>query len=194
MDSNMWSLIDYFDVWGNAEDGWEDARDQALKEATSGGKKAPGEAFDRAKAEEVVAETTVIIKMDRIYKIMILQNTYKQKRYKPCSFLSFICGFMKSLLFHYSILQKGKKVKQKPRRYRRGFFMDSFSGASPQSGTSSGTPPSLQDSMATSPGIVYLAASHALSVGILPVYAALQKSSMRNWCDAMWAFGRSLFL
>ena len=39
---------------GNAEDGWEDARDQALKEATSGGKKAPGEAFDRAKAEEVV--------------------------------------------------------------------------------------------------------------------------------------------
>ena len=23
MDSNMWSLIDYFDVWGNAEDGWE---------------------------------------------------------------------------------------------------------------------------------------------------------------------------
>jgi len=39
---------------GTAEEGWEDARDQALKEATSGGKKAPGESFDRSKAEQVV--------------------------------------------------------------------------------------------------------------------------------------------
>jgi len=39
---------------GTAEEGWEDARDQALKDATSGGKKAPGESYDRAKAEEVV--------------------------------------------------------------------------------------------------------------------------------------------
>ena len=23
MDNNTWTLIDYFDVWGNAEDGWE---------------------------------------------------------------------------------------------------------------------------------------------------------------------------
>lgn len=43
-----------FEQIGTAEEGWEDARDQALKEATSGGKKAPGEAHDRAKAEEVV--------------------------------------------------------------------------------------------------------------------------------------------
>lgn len=39
---------------GTAEEGWEGARDQALKEATSGGQKAPGESFDRSKAEEVV--------------------------------------------------------------------------------------------------------------------------------------------
>ena len=39
---------------GTAEEGWEDARDQALKDATSGGQKAPGESFNRAKAEEVV--------------------------------------------------------------------------------------------------------------------------------------------
>ena len=39
---------------GAAEEGWEDARDQALKEASSDGKKAPGESFDRSKAEEVV--------------------------------------------------------------------------------------------------------------------------------------------
>ncbi|MBR5268178.1 MAG: hypothetical protein IKU20_08300 [Lachnospiraceae bacterium] len=43
-----------FDQIGTAEEGWEDAREQALKEATSGGQKAPAEAFDRAKAEEVV--------------------------------------------------------------------------------------------------------------------------------------------
>lgn len=43
-----------FNQIGTAEEGWEDARDQALKEATSGGQKAPGESFDRAKAEEVV--------------------------------------------------------------------------------------------------------------------------------------------
>ena len=35
---------------GTAEEGWEDARDQALKEATSGGQKAPGESFDRAES------------------------------------------------------------------------------------------------------------------------------------------------
>ncbi len=39
---------------GTAEEGWEDARDQALKDATSGGQKAPGESFSRSKAEEVV--------------------------------------------------------------------------------------------------------------------------------------------
>lgn len=39
---------------GTAEEGWEGARDQALKDATSGGQKAPGESFNRAKAEEVV--------------------------------------------------------------------------------------------------------------------------------------------
>ncbi|MBQ5633122.1 MAG: hypothetical protein IIU99_08450, partial [Treponema sp.] len=39
---------------GTAEEGWEGARDQALKEATSGGQKAPAEAFDRAKAEAIV--------------------------------------------------------------------------------------------------------------------------------------------
>ena len=39
---------------GAAEEGWEDARDQAIKEATSGGQKGPGESFDRSKAEEVV--------------------------------------------------------------------------------------------------------------------------------------------
>ena len=43
-----------FDQIGTAEEGWEGARDQALKEATSGGKKAPGESFNRAKAEEIV--------------------------------------------------------------------------------------------------------------------------------------------
>ena len=43
-----------FSQIGTAEEGWEDARDQALKEATSGGQKAPGESYDRAKAEEVV--------------------------------------------------------------------------------------------------------------------------------------------
>lgn len=39
---------------GTAEEGWEGARDQALKEAASSGQKGPGEAFDRSKAEEVV--------------------------------------------------------------------------------------------------------------------------------------------
>lgn len=39
---------------GSAEEGWEEAREQALKEATSGSQKAPGESFDRSKAEEVV--------------------------------------------------------------------------------------------------------------------------------------------
>ena len=43
-----------FDQIGTAEEGWEGARDQALKDATSGGKKAPGESFDRSKAEEIV--------------------------------------------------------------------------------------------------------------------------------------------
>jgi len=39
---------------GSAEEGWEDARDKALKEATSNGQKGPGERFDRSKAEEIV--------------------------------------------------------------------------------------------------------------------------------------------
>ena len=43
-----------FDQIGTAEEGWEGARDQALKDATSGGKKGPGESFDRSKAEEIV--------------------------------------------------------------------------------------------------------------------------------------------
>lgn len=39
---------------GEAEEGWEIARDKALEEATSDGKKAPGDRFDRGKAEEIV--------------------------------------------------------------------------------------------------------------------------------------------
>jgi len=39
---------------GSAEEGWEAARDKALEEATSDGKKAPSDRFDRGKAEEIV--------------------------------------------------------------------------------------------------------------------------------------------
>ena len=39
-------------------------------------------------------------------------------------------------------------------------------GGSPQSGTFSGMPPCFADSMATSPGMVYRAAVHALRAGI----------------------------
>lgn len=39
---------------GEAEEGWETARDKALEEVTSDGKKAPGDRFDRGKAEEIV--------------------------------------------------------------------------------------------------------------------------------------------
>ena len=39
---------------GTAEDGWEEARDKAWSEATSDGKKAPSDRFDRGKAEEIV--------------------------------------------------------------------------------------------------------------------------------------------
>lgn len=39
---------------GEAEEGWEAARDKALEEATSDGKKAPSDRFDRGKAEEIV--------------------------------------------------------------------------------------------------------------------------------------------
>ena len=39
---------------GEAEEGWEEARDKALEEATSDGKKAPSDRFDRARAEEIV--------------------------------------------------------------------------------------------------------------------------------------------
>lgn len=30
MDNNYWTLIDYFDVWGNEEDGWE-VNDQSIE-------------------------------------------------------------------------------------------------------------------------------------------------------------------
>ena len=39
---------------GEAEEGWEAARDKALKDAQSDGSKAPGESFDRAMAEEII--------------------------------------------------------------------------------------------------------------------------------------------
>ena len=44
----------------------------------------------------------------------------------------------------------------------------SVSGASPKSGTSMGSPPRSADSCASRPGMVYRAAFHALTVGILP--------------------------
>ena len=43
-----------FEQIGNAEEGWEGSRDQALKDATSGGQKSPEDFCDRAKAEEIV--------------------------------------------------------------------------------------------------------------------------------------------
>ena len=39
---------------GEAEEGWEAARDEALKKAESDGTKGPGESFDRAMAEEII--------------------------------------------------------------------------------------------------------------------------------------------
>lgn len=39
---------------GEAEEGWEAARDEALKKAESDGTKEPGESFDRAMAEEII--------------------------------------------------------------------------------------------------------------------------------------------
>lgn len=39
---------------GEAEEGWEASRDQALKEAESSGNKGPGERFDRSMEEEII--------------------------------------------------------------------------------------------------------------------------------------------
>jgi hypothetical protein len=62
---------------GTAEEGWEGARDQALKEATSGGQKAPVEAFDRAKAEAIVNQANLQLN-EMISEQEIMKQAYAQ--------------------------------------------------------------------------------------------------------------------
>ena len=82
-----------------------------------------------------------------------------------------------------------------PRDYRSGMRCPPRSflpqtGASPKSGTSNACPSRIMDSCASSPGTVYLAASHALTVGIFSKYAAVQKSSTSSLWLAICPFGR----
>ena len=64
-------------------------------------------------------------------------------------------------------------------------MIQSISGGSPKSGTSSMTPPCFADACATSPGTVNLAASHALTFGSFPDAIAEQKSSIRSAWEHM---------
>lgn len=55
----------------SSQEGWEEARDQALKDATSDGKKAPGDRFDRSKAEEIVRLVNEVRKNNGLNELVI---------------------------------------------------------------------------------------------------------------------------